>query len=169
MIPKKARGVKFSTMSFEFKSMLTEKPAQERVPSNTPRQTARNVFYGEQHDEGGLDPEPDARARRMERRDRLEDGDERREQDERGGGDVDEEGRRGGVRVLEQSVQRALPWLSNGGEREWVRGGGDGGGAPGKESLKLHVELAIIVGVGVLVGVGRRREISVGSPCGGMR
>lgn len=169
MIPKKARGVKFSTMSFDLKSMLTEEPAQERVPSNTPRQTARNVFDGEQHDEGGLDAEPDARARRMERRDRLEDGDERREQDERGGGDVDEEGRRGGVRVLEQSVQRALPWLANGGQRERVRRGGDGGGAPGKESLKLHVELAIIVGVGVLVGVGRRGEICVGSPCGGMR
>lgn len=168
-MPKKAEGAHIRPMSFELKTTLTEEPAQERVPSDTPCQTARNIFNREEHDKGGLDAEPDARARRMERRDRLEDGDERREQDERGGGDVDEEGRRGGVRVLEQSVQRALPWLSNGGEREWVRGGGDGGGAPGKESLKLHVELAIIVGVGVLVGVGRRREISVGSPCGGMR
>lgn len=79
MIPKKARGVKFSTMSFEFKSMLTEKPAQERIPPHTPRQTARNIFNGEQHNEGGLDAKPDARTRRMKRRDRLEDGDERRE------------------------------------------------------------------------------------------
>lgn len=66
-------------------------------------------------------------------------------------------------------MQGAFPWLSNGGEREWVRGGGDGGGAAGEERLQLHVDLAIIVGVGVLVGIGRRGEICIGSPCGGMR
>lgn len=101
----------------------------------------------------------------MKRRDRLEDGDERREQDERRGGDVDEEGRRGGVWVLEQRVQGALPWLSNGGEREWVGRGGDGGRAAGEESSELHVELIVVV----VVGVGRRCEVSIGSPCGGMR
>lgn len=168
-MPKKAEGTHISSMSFEFKTTLTEEPAQERIPPHTPRQTARNIFNGEQHDEGGLDAKPDARTRRMKRRDRLEDGDERRKQDERRGGDVDEEGRGGGVWVLEQRVQGALPWLSNGGEREWVGRGGDGGGAAGEERLQLHVELAIIVGVGVLVGVGRTGEICVGSPCGGMR
>lgn len=90
-MPKKAEGTHISSMSFEFKTTLTEEPAQERVPSYTPRQTARNVLDSEEHDEGGLDAEPDTRTRRMERRDRLEDGDKRREQDERGGGDVDEE------------------------------------------------------------------------------
>lgn len=78
---------------------------------------------------------------------------------------MDEEGRRGGVWVLEQRVQRALPWLANGGQRERVGRGGDGGGAAGKESLELHVELIVVV----VVGVGRRGEVSVGSPCGGMR
>lgn len=168
-MPKKAGGADISSMSFEFKTTLTEEPAQERIPPHTPRQTARNIFNGEQNDEGGLDAKPDARTRRVERRDRLEDGDERRKQDERRGGDVDEEGRGGGVWVLEQSVQRALPWLANGGQRERVRRGGDGGGAAGEERLQLHVDLAIIVGVGVLVGIGRRGEICIGSPCGGMR
>lgn len=81
-MPKKAEGAHIRPMSFELKTTLTEEPAQERIPPHTPRQTARNIFNGEQHDEGGLNAKPDARTRRMKRRDRLENGDERREQDE---------------------------------------------------------------------------------------